>query len=110
MERQELDFKVNTGPAGAAILAASLGCFVMGALTTLASKFDYLNALLSWWAPSGALTGIFGAGVFIWILSWLSLHVWLRKRNPSIIPLLVVSFLFLFSALALTFPLLYRSA
>ena len=59
--KEEVKLKPS-GPAMAVVLSASLGVFVTGLATLLASASPGVKAALNWWDPAGPLTGKTGAG------------------------------------------------
>lgn len=62
------------GTAAAALLAAGVGVFVTGLMTTLAEVSPGLRSSLNWWNPAGPLTGKTGVGVILWLVAWVILH------------------------------------
>lgn len=65
----------NDGPALAAIMAAAIGCAVIGLATVLTEASPVIKETLNWWSPAGPLTGKTGVGIIAWLLAWLGLHL-----------------------------------
>jgi hypothetical protein len=69
-----------TGPGAAAALAAGLGVFVIGLITSLAEASASLKNSLAWYTPVGPLSGKMGVGVLAWLVAWIVLHnAWKTK-------------------------------
>lgn len=62
------------GAAAAALLAAAIGVFVIGLMTSLAAASPGWANLLNWFGPVGPLSGKTGVGVIIWLIAWGFLH------------------------------------
>jgi hypothetical protein len=71
----------SNGPAAAALLAAGVGVFVIGLMTTLAEVSAGLKSSLNWWNPAGSLTGKTGVGVILWLVAWVILHAMYKNRD-----------------------------
>ena len=71
----------SLGTAAAALLAAGVGVFVTGLMTTLAEVSPGLRSLLVWWRPAGPLTGKTGVGVTLWLVAWVILHAAYKNRE-----------------------------
>jgi hypothetical protein len=62
------------GAGAAALLAAAIGVFVIGFMTTLASASPGFANSLAWITSVGPLSGKTGVGVIVWLVSWVFLH------------------------------------
>ena len=69
------------GPAVAAMLAAGLGCAVLGLATVLVTWSPAVKEALDWYAPVGPLSGKTGTAVLAWLISWGLLHWRWRARE-----------------------------
>ncbi len=96
------------GPAAAAILAAAVGVFVIGLLTTLAEVSGGLRNALNWWNPAGPLTGKTGAGVIVWLIAWAVLGARYRRREVDVGRITRRSWILILLGLALTFPPIFE--
>ena len=72
----------KTNGAGlAAIVAASIGVFVLGADTFLGEWSPALLKWFNWWNPAGPLVGKTSVAVIVWLVAWAALHAaWGRKE------------------------------
>lgn len=71
----------GNGAAAAALVAAGIGCALIGVTTILAEASGFVKETLDWWSPAGPLTGKTGTGVLAWLVSWISLHLTWRRRD-----------------------------
>lgn len=62
------------GAGAAALLAAAIGVFVIGLMTTLAAASPAFSSALNWFHPVGPLSGKTGVGVIAWLVAWGILH------------------------------------
>jgi hypothetical protein len=93
------------GSAWAAILAAAIGCFGFGILVDLSEGSKTCKRLLSFYKPSGDLSGKSTIAVVIWLIVWAILHVkWKRKNLTSALTIAIVSSVLILLALVMTFP------
>ena len=71
------------GEAAAAILAAGVGAFAMGLMTTLAEAFEGFRTFLNVYNPVGPLSGKTLGAIVIWLISWAVLYfMWKGKDIP----------------------------
>ncbi|MGA2231771.1 MAG: hypothetical protein ABSH22_12805, partial [Tepidisphaeraceae bacterium] len=73
---------IPTGPAWAAILAAGVGCAVLGLLIDLAEAFKSVSTTLNFYNPTGDLSGKTIVAIAIWLIAWAVLHA--RWKNRTI--------------------------
>jgi hypothetical protein len=71
------------GPVAAAFLAAGIGVLVLGVMTTIAEARASFADKLAWSDSVGPLSGKTIVAVGAWIVSWIVLHVLMRKRDPA---------------------------
>ncbi len=62
------------GAGAAALLAAAIGVFVIGLMTTLAAASPAFANSLAWVKPVGPLSGKTGVGTIVWVVAWIFLH------------------------------------
>ncbi|MEO6776122.1 MAG: hypothetical protein ABI467_24395 [Kofleriaceae bacterium] len=94
-----------SGPAWAAILAATVGCACFGVLVDVSEAFKGFSRALSFYEPTGDLSGKSTLAVAAWLATWIILHSCWKGRNierPSRVAL--VSGLLVLVALVTTFP------
>ncbi len=69
-----------SGAGAAAVIAAGIGVFTIGLMTTLASASAGVSSALAWKNAVGALSGKTGVGVLTWLVAWGGLHsAWKNK-------------------------------
>jgi hypothetical protein len=69
-----------SGPAAAAILAAGIGCFVMGLVTTVAAAVSTFSSAIAFVKPVGPLSGKSDIAIVAYFIAWLVLYLaWGRK-------------------------------
>lgn len=72
------------GPGGAAMIAAGVGIFTLGLLTTLAVVSPSVKSFLLWWEWGqgvGPLAGKTTIAVLVWLVVWLVLDRMWRKKD-----------------------------
>lgn len=96
------------GPAAAVVLAAGVGAFVLGVLTTLNEASTDVHDFLTFDDGVGPLSGktIFGAGAFF--VAWAVLHALWRRKNPPFRTILVVAAILLALGVVGTFPTFFQ--
>lgn len=72
-----------TGPGAAAVVAAGIGTFTIGLMTSLAEASASLSNALNWYKPSGPLSGKIGVAVLAWLLAWVILHAAWKNRSAN---------------------------
>ena len=73
-QRDGTSARQPNGAGAAALLAAAIGVFVIGLMTTLASASPAFSNSLAWFPRVGPLSGKTGVGVIVWLASWIFLH------------------------------------
>jgi peptidoglycan biosynthesis protein MviN/MurJ (putative lipid II flippase) len=101
-------FKKYSGPAGAAILSASIGCFVIG-LNVILSTISYnIRDLLNWYKPAGPLSGKTAVALIVWLVSWFILHTLWRKKEINLNVIYILSLVLVGVAFIFVFPPFYE--
>lgn len=98
------EMRKPNGLAAAALLAAGVGVFVTGLLTTLAEVSTGLRGSLNWWNPAGPLTGKTGLGVIVWIIAWVILHSMYKNRDVKFNRLMLWTWILVVLGFLGTFP------
>lgn len=93
-----------TGAAAAAVLAASVGCAVLGICALTADAFPAIGRALNLWPPTGPLSGVTDTAIAVWLVVWLVLSRRWAKREIPLRPVSWVAVLLFIVALLLTFP------
>jgi fluoride ion exporter CrcB/FEX len=60
----------NNGPIVAAMLAAGIGCFVLGLMICLAQGSKAIGGMLNFYNPVGPLGGKTTVAVAAWLVAW----------------------------------------
>jgi hypothetical protein len=93
-----------TGPAAAAILAAGIGCLVLGAFALAGDASPTVGRLLTVYRPTGPLSGVTLGAIIIWLVVWYGLsRLWSGKR-VAMGGVNLAAFLSLALGALLTFP------
>ena len=98
------DERIANGPVGAAILSAGIGCFVLGVLTVVGDGSKPVAKLLTFYTPSGPLSGVSTVAIVIWLVAWLVLARLWGAKTVAMRKVNVVAFVLLGVGLLLTFP------
>jgi len=96
--------RLPNGAGAAAVLAAGMGSFLLGAITVLADKWPTMRSALIFWKPTGPLSGVTTTAIALWLLAWLVLHLKWRGKNVALRPVSAIAFLLLALGVLLTFP------
>ena len=94
----------TNGPAGAAILAAGGGCCMLGILACAADVSRSLAKLLTFYEPTGPLSGVASSSILLWLAAWFILDSRWRARTVAIGKINAAAFALLGLGLLLTFP------
>jgi hypothetical protein len=92
------------GSGAAAVLAAGIGCFAMGAVAVLADKLPVLARMLNIYRPTGPLSGVSTAAIVVWLAAWAALHHRWQRRNVDLGRTNRIAFVLLACGVLLTFP------
>lgn len=95
---------VPSGPGAAAVLAAGIGCFAMGAVAVLADKLPALARVLNIYRPTGSLSGVSTAAIVVWVTAWAVLHHYWQRRNVELGRINGIAFVLLACGVLLTIP------
>lgn len=93
-----------SGPAAAAILSAAIGCFTLGLLAVIGDGSAAAARWLTFYVPTGPLSGVTTTAILVWLLSWLILARRWRSKAVAIAKVNTVAFILLGVSLLLTFP------
>jgi hypothetical protein len=101
--RQYSDATPN-GPGAAAILAAGIGCFLVGVFATLGDAFPAVSDMLTFYGPTGALSGVTTVAIVIWLVVWFVLSRRWAGRQVAMVGVNIAAFALLALGVLLTFP------
>ena len=72
-----------TGPAAAALLAAAIGCALLGLCALAADAWRPFAQLLNLWHPTGPLSGVTDLAIVVWLATWFGLsRRWAQREIP----------------------------
>jgi hypothetical protein len=100
---------IALGPAAAAILAAGIGCLVLGLIVPLSEAIPALRNALNWWNPAGPLIGKTTVSVIIWLVAWGVLHMRWQAREVDFGMVWKLSLLFIAVGFIGTFPPVFEA-
>ncbi len=95
---------IPTGPGAAAILAAGIGSLALGISAFAADAVPAIARAMSFWPPSGPLSGVTSCAIVVWLASWIVLGRRWANQEVNLLPVNVVAILMLIGGLLLTFP------
>jgi hypothetical protein len=100
---QEVD-RIPNGPGAAAILAAGIGCAMVGILAFAAEASKPLAGTLNFYNPVGPLSGKTTVAVIVWLIAWFTLSRLWREKNVAMGAVNLAAFILLGVGFLLTFP------
>lgn len=95
------------GPALAALLAAGIGCTVLGTLTTVAEANASFRSALALSSAVGPLSGKTIYAVVAWLLAWVIAAVVMRGKSYDLRPFFIATLVLIAIGLVGTFPLFF---
>ncbi|MGA8162950.1 MAG: hypothetical protein WCB76_19245 [Acidobacteriaceae bacterium] len=95
---------VPNGAAAAAMLAAGLGCFVLGVVAVAGDGSRAVARLLTFYRPTGPLSGVTTTAIVCWLVAWAAWHRAWRGRTVGLGRISAVAWVLLGMGLLLTFP------
>ena len=98
-----------TGPVAAALLAAGIGVFVLGLLTTLSEASTDVHDFLEFSTDVGPLSGKTIIAVIAYVASWAVLHGLWRRQNPALRPILIATALLIALGVLGTLPTFFQA-
>jgi hypothetical protein len=92
------------GPAAAAILSAGAGCTFVGIISLVADAFKPIEKLLTFYRPTGPLSGVSSIAILLWLAMWLLLARRWKVKTVAMGKINAFAFLLLALGILLTFP------
>jgi hypothetical protein len=92
------------GSAAAAILAAGIGSISLAIITIAADQSAGLKVLLTFYKPTGPLSGVTTTAIAVWFLTWFILDWLWHRRNLPLRKINIASITLLVLSLLATFP------
>lgn len=96
------------GPIAAAILAGGIGCFALGAFTTLAEASTTVKDWLDVRSEVGPLSGKTVGAVVVWLVAWAVLHVVYREKPFETRRALTIALVLVALGVVGTFPTFFQ--
>ena len=93
-----------SGPAAAAILSAALATCALGVFAVVADGSKTIAHWLTFYRPTGPLSGVTTLTILVWLATWLVLAKLWRTRTVNLSKTNALAFLLLACGLLLTFP------
>lgn len=97
------------GPVAAAILAAGVGAFTLGLLTTLAEASTTIKDFLAFTDPVGPLSGKTIGAVLVWLVAWGILHMIYKDKQVESKNALTASLILIGLGVLGTFPIFFQA-
>ncbi len=95
---------VPNGPGAAAVLAAGIGAFLLAVFAAAADHIAQLRSYMTFYRPTGPLSGVTTSAIVAWLLVWLILHWRWRRRNLPLGRIQATALVLLTLSLLVTFP------
>ena len=95
---------IPNGAGAAAILAAGIGCGMVGILAFAGDASASIGKLLNIYNPTGALSGVTTFAIVVWLVAWILLHRLWNGRTVAMGRINVSAFVLLAIGFLLTFP------
>jgi hypothetical protein len=95
---------IPNGPGAAAILAAGIGSAALGILALSNDAFPAVNHLLTFYTPTGGLSGVTTTAVVVWLVAWFVLARRWGTMTVALARINLVAFGLLAVGVLLTFP------
>jgi hypothetical protein len=95
---------LTDGSGAAAILATGIGSFALAVLACAGDKLAVVKKCLSFYKPTGPLSGVTTTAILIWLLAWGILEWRWRNTTVAVKRVSAVALALLGLSLLLTFP------
>jgi len=100
----EKNTDLPSGPAAAALLAAGVGSAALGLLAVAADASVPLSDSMTFYRPTGALSGVTTTAILLWLGVWFVLARRWNARQVSLDAVAVGALILLLAGILLTFP------
>jgi len=94
----------TNGSAAAAMLAAGIGCFVLGVVVVAGDGAKKIATALTFYKPTGPLSGVTTVAIGVWLVAWVVLARLWGGKQVAMAKIYVVALVLLGMGLLLTFP------
>jgi hypothetical protein len=92
------------GSAAAALLSAAIGGFALGVFALAGDAFPGLARAFTVWRPTGPLSGVTGAAIIVWLMTWIELSRHWAGRDLDFRRINRAALVLFVGGLLLTFP------
>ena len=99
--------ETTNGPVAAAMLAAGIGCLVLGLTTSLAQGSKAIGGMLNFYNPVGPLGGKTIVAVVVWLVAWGVLASKWKDQSADFGKVYKVTLILVGLGLLGTFPLFF---
>jgi peptidoglycan biosynthesis protein MviN/MurJ (putative lipid II flippase) len=99
--------EANNGPIAAAMLAAGIGCFVLGLMICLAQGSKAIGGILNFYNPVGPLSGKTIVAVVAWLVAWGVLGSTWKDQSADFGKIYKVTLILVVLGLLGSFPLFF---
>ena len=109
MDGEALDDRPEpNGGIAAAVLAAGIGCAVLGVLVVAAAASPQVSQWLTFYAPTGPLSGKAIVSSVVYLVAWPNLHYRLRDKQVDLYKAFMITILLVALGIIGTFPPVYQ--
>ena len=91
--RSDETASLPNGSGAAAILAAGVGCALIGILALAGDASEAIGKLLNFYNPTGTLSGVTSVSIVVWLMFWYVLHRQWRTKTVAMIKVNVAAFI-----------------
>jgi len=99
--------ELNNGPVAAAMLAAGIGCLVLGIITCLAQARKAIGAAINFYYPTGPLGGKTMVAIVAWLVAWAVLSSKWKEASVDFGKMFMVTLILVGLGLLGSFPLFF---
>jgi hypothetical protein len=103
-QTQEPSITPPSGPAAAAISSAAVATCALGVFTVIADGSKTIGLWLTFYRPSGPLSGVTTITIFVWLATWLVLSKLWRRKYVDLVKTNALALFLLACGLLRTFP------
>jgi hypothetical protein len=101
--------EIFNGAAAAAVLAAGIGSFILGVLTTLKASSQAIRNFLSFYVPTGPLSGQTTVAVAVWLVAWVVFHLLWKGHEVNFKKIFIIALILIVLGMIGTFPPLFEA-
>lgn len=96
------------GGVAAAVIAAGIGCATLGLLVVAAAASPKVSRWLTFYAPTGPLSGKAIVSTVVYLVVWPNLHYRLRDKQVDLYKAFMITILLVALGIIGTFPPVYQ--